>query len=78
VTKPSCVLRTLTLCDQQGVPRADWSGFDRCYCDLIAEADHDRQVELASEWRWLRARAIARSAALQRIKDTRQKLGLEF
>lgn len=70
---PECLLRRLIICDGQAVP-ADPSrpqSVDECYCRQLREAVDGDQG--ASHVRWLRARAVARSAQLQRVMVYRQK-----
>lgn len=73
--EPSCVLRTLTLCDDQGVvslsPR---TVRERCYCARLAELVDDQVPELAQRLRTDRARTVARSADLGRLEERRARL----
>lgn len=69
--EPSCLLRRLTLCDGQEAvqlgPRAHQR--TKCYCEALAAAIDGGWPAIASAVRTERARVIAQSDELRRVRE---------
>ena len=77
--EPTCVLRTLTLCDGHLVadvpPR---TGDVPCYCRGLSAPGASCGNERAQTLRTARARVVARAAEAERIRARRHFLPAEF
>lgn len=69
----SCALRALTLCDGQVVTRLDGRGDGCCWCVALEEATAAGWDAIASSVRHERARVVARSDELLRLREQRSR-----
>ncbi len=69
----TCALRALTLCDGQVVTRVDGRGDGCCWCMALDEATSNGWDAIASSVRTERARLVARSDELLRLRAQRER-----